>query len=490
MRKTKTIACLSTALAMTLSMAGVPAAAMAQESPAGSQATTVSARAVSSLVSEASFDEDALLELAIQRALAQIPAGASDFDKARILHDHLIDHCVYDWETYQGTANRGPSGTFYGSLVLGLAVCGGYAQGYQMLCERAGLDCKVVLSDTHAWNLVKVDGSWYHVDCTWDDTGNDTDVKWEYFLLGDDAISSLSDHHSFWGTSSTPLPAASSALDSCGWRTNLGTAYYDLHGSILHGGAFYYVRGDVDATTELVKWTPRGETVLAHGFEGDEDSTSIWDVVEFDGSIYYTMGSCVYRLNEQGSDKLMYECTKWATLGGFAIEGNQLFALPPAAPDTYLIATAQHAAPCEHEYRAQMKPATTSENGYFLDTCSLCGNTQTYVIPIAGSGTSGDNSQSQQPAKPAKVIGLKATAKKGAATISWSKVKGASSYQVAYKTGSGAWKCAAASAKASSKKIVNLKRGKVYQLKIRAYVKSGVKILSGSWSKSVKIRIK
>lgn len=209
-----------------------------------------------------------------------------------------------------------------------------------------------------------------------------------------------------------------------------------------------------------------------------------------DGSIYYTMGSCVYRLNEQGADELIYECTRWANLGGFAIEGNQLFALPPAAPDTYLIATAQHAAPCEHKYRAQMKPATASENGYFLDTCSICGDEQTYSIPTMGSGEGTQEQESQQATKPAKVKGVKATAKKSAATVSWSKVKGASGYQVAYKTGSGAWKYAAVSAKTYTRTISKLKRGKTYQFKVRALVKSADKTLSGSWSKTVKIRVK
>ena len=98
--------------------------------------------------------------------------------------------------------------------------------------------------------------------------------------------------------------------------------------------------------------------------------------------------------------------------------------------------------------------------------------------------------QQEQLVKPAKAKGVKAVAKKGAATVSWAKVKGASGYQVAYKAGSGAWKRVSAPAKASRKTIAKLKHGQVCQLKVRALAKSGGKTVAGAWSKTVRIRVK
>ena len=37
--------------------------------------------------------------------------------------------------------------------------------------------------DSHAWNLVQLDGKWYHVDVTWDEAGGHL-----YFLKSDDFI--------------------------------------------------------------------------------------------------------------------------------------------------------------------------------------------------------------------------------------------------------------------------------------------------------------
>ena len=41
---------------------------------------------------------------------------------------------------------------------------------YLALLEAAGMDAESVTGDTpvgyHAWNVVKIDGQWYHVDTT------------------------------------------------------------------------------------------------------------------------------------------------------------------------------------------------------------------------------------------------------------------------------------------------------------------------------------
>ena len=71
MHKTKTMICLSTALAMALGGAGLPAAAMAQEAVGSAGIATVTSMAVS-MIDEADFDKDAKVEIAVQRALAQL----------------------------------------------------------------------------------------------------------------------------------------------------------------------------------------------------------------------------------------------------------------------------------------------------------------------------------------------------------------------------------------------------------------------------------
>ena len=53
------------------------------------------------------------------------------------------------------------------------AVCGGYASLFQAMCEEAKLKCLYISGEvlpsreSHAWNMVKLDGSWYVMDVTW-----------------------------------------------------------------------------------------------------------------------------------------------------------------------------------------------------------------------------------------------------------------------------------------------------------------------------------
>lgn len=108
-------------------------------------------------------------------ALTQGLSG-SDYDKAKTLHDRLIDTVAY-----MSTSNDQNA---YGALVEGKAVCNGYARAYQHLMLKAGIPAWYVSGTSinpststpigHAWNLVKLDGQWYYTDVTWDDQGAKT----------------------------------------------------------------------------------------------------------------------------------------------------------------------------------------------------------------------------------------------------------------------------------------------------------------------------
>ena len=76
----------------------------------------------------------------------------------------------------------------------GRIVCDGYAETFQYLMHRAGVDCVMVYGSTtakanaeegqsdHSWNKVKVNGTWYNMDVCWADTG----WPYTYDLRSDD----------------------------------------------------------------------------------------------------------------------------------------------------------------------------------------------------------------------------------------------------------------------------------------------------------------
>ena len=114
----------------------------------------------------------------------------SDYDKAKALHDYLVLNNEYDMRLYSGNMPH-ISYTAYGDILEHTSVCAGYAYAYKMLLEEAGIPVEYVRNSNHAWNIVQIDGEWYHVDTTWDDPTPDRKgyVRYDYFLRSDSFMS-------------------------------------------------------------------------------------------------------------------------------------------------------------------------------------------------------------------------------------------------------------------------------------------------------------
>lgn len=122
----------------------------------------------------------------------------TDYERALWLHDWLIYNADYDRQ-YE---------YFYpeGVLLYGKGVCQSYALAYDMLLKLVGIECVYLVGyaggDAHGWNLVNINGSWSHVDCTWDDPSNGVENH-NYFCLSDEVMSR--DH--YWMHETPILPA-------------------------------------------------------------------------------------------------------------------------------------------------------------------------------------------------------------------------------------------------------------------------------------------
>ena len=112
---------------------------------------------------------------------------STPYEKTRFFAEYLCDNVVYDYNaaaTHTG-ANRWNA---YGALIDGLCVCEGYAEAFKLLCDNASIPCTTVVSDTHEWNIVNIDGSWYTVDVTWMDTGVNGKYDDIWFMAGTNTV--------------------------------------------------------------------------------------------------------------------------------------------------------------------------------------------------------------------------------------------------------------------------------------------------------------
>lgn len=85
---------------------------------------------------------------------------------------------------------------------------------------------------------------------------------------------------------------------------------------------------------------------------------------------------------------------------------------------------------------------------------------------------------------------MKATPAKKSIKVKYTKVKGATGFQVSYTLKNKTKTKKFDTKKTTTKKITNLKKGKTYSVKIRAYVKSGKKYAYSSWTKAKKVKVK
>ena len=121
----------------------------------------------------------------------------TDWQKALSVHDYIVLHTIYDEELLLNTG--------YDSLVKGSTVCYGYSMLYMDAMNRLGIPCQIVICyDTgdgygHAWNLLQLEGQWYHVDLTWADPVPDTYgyVSHDYFVKTDAEFQSGEKPHDF-----------------------------------------------------------------------------------------------------------------------------------------------------------------------------------------------------------------------------------------------------------------------------------------------------
>ncbi len=118
-------------------------------------------------------------------AQSEEQTDGTEYAKAVWLHDWLIDRMEYDSTLKWSSAES--------ALTRGLGTCQSYESAYSSLLTKAGIENAETrdTADGHTWNAVKLDGEWYQVDATWDDSDNNWygfDQRHLYFGLTDELM--------------------------------------------------------------------------------------------------------------------------------------------------------------------------------------------------------------------------------------------------------------------------------------------------------------
>ena len=127
-----------------------------------------------------------------------IKPDMKDYEKEVALHDYIVNNSKYDQRIDSGNIPK-ESYSSYGILINGVGVCQGYAVAMDRLLKASGIETKLALGDaydgknwiSHAWNIVKIGGQYYHLDTTWDDPVTEDGaniIRYSYFNVTDEQI--------------------------------------------------------------------------------------------------------------------------------------------------------------------------------------------------------------------------------------------------------------------------------------------------------------
>ena len=108
----------------------------------------------------------------------------SELELEEKIYSYIIDNMEY----YDSMRSSGAFGA--GGILEGRGVCGDYAQAFAMLASHAGIETYVCMSETHAWNIVEINGKYYHCDALWDEVED----EWKHFNVTEEYIRSLPEH--------------------------------------------------------------------------------------------------------------------------------------------------------------------------------------------------------------------------------------------------------------------------------------------------------
>jgi len=155
-----------------------------------------------------SQEEEAFVEQTLTNIIAPMH-GLSELQKLQAAHDFIVLSAEYSKET------EGSQYSPYTLLTENKGVCQAYALVLYRMLEKLGFEVQYVPGKVgeqlHAWVLVKLNNSWYHIDVTWDDPLPDRkgEVRYNYFLVSD---RQLAQDHS-WDYTSFPAATSEAYVD-------------------------------------------------------------------------------------------------------------------------------------------------------------------------------------------------------------------------------------------------------------------------------------
>lgn len=124
--------------------------------------------------------------------LARAAQNLKEEEKEKYVHDFICDNITYD------KLKKPYSHEIIGPLGQGVGVCEGIAKSVKVLCDALHVWCVIAICGNnpekgikyrHTWNVLRINGKYYHLDATFDNSlGKGREIRYDYYNLDDKKI--------------------------------------------------------------------------------------------------------------------------------------------------------------------------------------------------------------------------------------------------------------------------------------------------------------
>ena len=344
-------------------------------------------------------------------------SGLSDAEKVLLVHDSMARELDADYENRLQDDGEGTS--HWGTLKNGTGSSQGYAYLFKACMNELGIKCDVLYNESipNFWNMVEVDGCWYHVDVWMDDlvttdgpldrsysnvienttmhndrdedTSNDGYVSHKFYLQTGDKMRTLG--YRAWGKVKAIGNISSLAVAKEASTTAPAGIYMDSIGNMAFLNGSWYIASSDELNSRITK----------SDYSASSQSVIITDYpvmyVQSDGQyIYYSSGEKIIRMDADGNDKRTgfqveagWKITEFAVKqgklcitvsDGTGFEKHQL----DASNNGWILEG------CQHNWGDRITAPTCTKKGYTTKVCSICDysyvDESSYTDPTGHSG--------------------------------------------------------------------------------------------------------
>lgn len=316
--------------------------------------------------------------------------GKTDYEKCKAIREWIGKNVKYDREFVKDAANcpRKNAHDMTGAILDGYAVCDGYAFLFHYMANAAGLltlieeGYQISSGLQHAWNLVRIDGTFYYTDNTSISLDKDGNANGE-FLLGQDTMFNL-----------TVTPKNNDIENT---YSNISKDDWSKEHSVCKGNHNLVMTGEGPATCETMGYTGYYCTNPGCIYRYRD-----YNKAPLGHNYNYTNGEIIQSQDCTRPEITRYRCTRCKdpkdvetkpSLGGHKWQAGDIIKEPTCTTNgeqqyTCTVCNQTKTEPVKatgHDYEIKViNAATCTSNGIARYICKTCGYAENHTITATG----------------------------------------------------------------------------------------------------------